>query len=40
MGLYAGRLPQLMNQLKDAGAPIAEWYQSFQFIRYFPMEFS
>ncbi|GBO30723.1 hypothetical protein AVEN_102160-1 [Araneus ventricosus] len=38
--LYAARLRQLVNQLKEAGAPIAEWYQSFQVIRYLPMEFS
>ncbi|GBM24295.1 hypothetical protein AVEN_158858-1 [Araneus ventricosus] len=25
IGLYAARLRQLVNQLKDAGAPIAEW---------------
>ncbi|GBM16763.1 Copia protein [Araneus ventricosus] len=40
IGLYAARLRQLLNQLKDAGAPIAEWYQSFQVIHYLPMEFS
>ncbi|GBN03931.1 hypothetical protein AVEN_79213-1 [Araneus ventricosus] len=40
IGLYTARLRQLVNQLKDAGAPIAEWYQSFQVIRYLPMEFS
>ncbi|GBN83180.1 hypothetical protein AVEN_250699-1 [Araneus ventricosus] len=36
IGLYAARL----RQLKDAGASIAEWHQSFQVIRYLPMEVS
>ncbi|GBN92232.1 hypothetical protein AVEN_116298-1, partial [Araneus ventricosus] len=40
IGLYAACLRQLVNQLKYVGAPIAEWYPSFQVIRYLPMEFS
>ncbi|GBM82813.1 hypothetical protein AVEN_139457-1 [Araneus ventricosus] len=40
IGLYAARLLQFVNKLKDAGVPIAEWYQSFQVIRYLPLELS
>ncbi|GBO46055.1 Retrovirus-related Pol polyprotein from transposon TNT 1-94 [Araneus ventricosus] len=37
---YAACLRKVMNQLKDAGEPIAELYQSFQVILYLQMEFS
>ncbi|GBM82092.1 hypothetical protein AVEN_79083-1 [Araneus ventricosus] len=40
LGLYAARLHQFVNQLKDAGAPIAEQCQSFHVICYLPMECS
>ncbi|GBM49656.1 hypothetical protein AVEN_160778-1, partial [Araneus ventricosus] len=40
IGLSAARLRQLLNQLTEAGARIAEWHQSFQVIASLPMEFS
>ncbi|GIY08720.1 uncharacterized protein CEXT_582391 [Caerostris extrusa] len=40
IGLHTACLRQLVNQIKDPGAPVAECYQSFQVIRYLPEEFS
>ncbi|CAL1276902.1 unnamed protein product, partial [Larinioides sclopetarius] len=34
IGLYAARLKNIINDLKDAGKPIADWYQAFQLIRW------
>ncbi|GBM58421.1 hypothetical protein AVEN_260020-1 [Araneus ventricosus] len=38
MGIYAARIRSIVDQLKDAGKPISEWYQAFQLIRFLPPE--
>lgn len=40
VGLFAARLRKIISQMKDAGHPIENVYQSFQLIRYLPEEFS
>ncbi|GBL59411.1 Copia protein [Araneus ventricosus] len=40
MGIYAARIRSIVDQLKDAGKPISEWYQAFQLIRFLPAEFN
>jgi hypothetical protein len=40
VGLFAARLRKIISQMKDAGHPIENVYQSFQLIRYLPDEFS
>lgn len=39
VGLFAARLRKIISQLQAAEHPIAEWYRSFQLIRYLPPEF-
>ncbi|GBM83683.1 Retrovirus-related Pol polyprotein from transposon TNT 1-94 [Araneus ventricosus] len=38
--IYAARIRSIVDQLKDAGKPINEWYQAFQLIRFLPPEFN
>ncbi|GBM82877.1 Retrovirus-related Pol polyprotein from transposon TNT 1-94 [Araneus ventricosus] len=40
IGIYAARIRSIVDQLKDAGKPISEWYQAFQLIRFLPPEFN
>ncbi|GBN63091.1 hypothetical protein AVEN_138093-1 [Araneus ventricosus] len=40
IGIYAARIRSIVDQLKDAGKPISEWYQVFQLIRFLPPEFN
>ncbi|GBM43057.1 Retrovirus-related Pol polyprotein from transposon TNT 1-94, partial [Araneus ventricosus] len=40
IGVYAARIRSIVDQLKDAGKPISEWYQAFQLIRFLPPEFN
>ncbi|GBN47355.1 hypothetical protein AVEN_45332-1, partial [Araneus ventricosus] len=40
IGIYASRIRSIVDQLKDAGKPISEWYQAFQLIRFLPPEFN
>ncbi|GBM94824.1 Retrovirus-related Pol polyprotein from transposon TNT 1-94, partial [Araneus ventricosus] len=40
IGIYAARIRSIVDQLKDAGKPISEWYQAFQLIRFLPAEFN
>ncbi|GBN67244.1 hypothetical protein AVEN_84314-1, partial [Araneus ventricosus] len=37
---YAARIRSIVDQLKDAGKPISEWYQAFQLILFLPPEFN
>ncbi|CAL1279171.1 unnamed protein product [Larinioides sclopetarius] len=39
IGLYTARLKKIITDLKDAGKPIADWYQAFQLIRYLPLDY-
>ncbi|GBN12901.1 Retrovirus-related Pol polyprotein from transposon TNT 1-94 [Araneus ventricosus] len=39
IGLFAARLKKIIIDLKDAGKPIADWYQAFQLIRYLPADY-
>ncbi|GBN94418.1 hypothetical protein AVEN_214851-1 [Araneus ventricosus] len=39
IGLFAARLKKIIINLKDAGKPIADWYQAFQLIRYLPADY-
>ncbi|KAF8795519.1 Retrovirus-related Pol polyprotein like [Argiope bruennichi] len=40
IGIYAARIRRIVEQLKDAGKPISDWYQAFQLIRFLPPEFN
>ncbi|GBN06467.1 hypothetical protein AVEN_177225-1 [Araneus ventricosus] len=40
IGIYAARIRNIVDQLKDAGKPISEWYQAFQLICFLPAEFN
>ncbi|GBN46253.1 hypothetical protein AVEN_241653-1 [Araneus ventricosus] len=40
IGVYAARIRSIVDQLKDAGKPINEWYQAFQIICFLPPEFN
>ncbi|GBM74707.1 hypothetical protein AVEN_274843-1 [Araneus ventricosus] len=40
IGVYAGRIRCIVDQLKDAGKPISECYQAFQLIRILPSGFN
>ncbi|KAF8770380.1 hypothetical protein HNY73_017920 [Argiope bruennichi] len=40
IGIYAARIIRIIDQLKDAGKPISDWYQAYQLIRFLPPEFN
>lgn len=40
IGLFAARIKNIVNQLKDAGRPLDEWFHSFQLIRLLPPEYT
>lgn len=39
VGLFGARLKKIVNEMKDAKHPIEDIYQSFQLIRFLPVEF-
>lgn len=40
IGRYAARLKNIINQLRDVGKPVPEWYQPFQLIRFLPPDYT